>query len=262
MTSLVNQKKTTAPNSWAQIKQGAWIKESIQLRLDECYPKLFGYHLLKVGGLSSELSSQQCNIQHQVHLDIHPSFADLIADAHALPFLEKSIDAVILAHQLDFAIQPQQILREVDRVLVDDGYVIITGFNPCSLNLLAHAMQHNCLNFMEKIHNKQNNKVDFRLGEHWLTPTRLDDWLSLLNYQIIHFHTYACLGFSSGRASWAWLEQSLGEKHGLGRLYFIVARKRRYPLRPIKIQWRIRKLTHLGVSYRTAKPLYYHIPND
>lgn len=70
----------------AQLKNGQWVSESIQTRLDEWCPKLFGYHMLKLGGLSCELASCTCNIQHQVHLDIENPLHTVIADKYELPF--------------------------------------------------------------------------------------------------------------------------------------------------------------------------------
>ncbi|WP_420887247.1 methyltransferase domain-containing protein [Candidatus Photodesmus anomalopis] len=49
-----------------------------------------------------------------------------------LPFLEKSFYAVILFHQLNYCIKPHQTFHEVNRVMVDNGYLILTGFNPIS----------------------------------------------------------------------------------------------------------------------------------
>jgi SAM-dependent methyltransferase len=50
-----------------------------------------------------------------------------------LPFATQSIDLVVMPHILEFAAEPHQVLREVDRVLVPEGHVVITGFNPLSL---------------------------------------------------------------------------------------------------------------------------------
>jgi len=54
-------------------------------------------------------------------------------DYTALPFAAASIDLVLLPHVLEFASNPHQVLREVERVLVPEGQVVIAGFNPISL---------------------------------------------------------------------------------------------------------------------------------
>ncbi len=50
-----------------------------------------------------------------------------------LPFASQSLDLVVLPHVLEFAHEPHQILREVERVLIPEGQIIVTGFNPASL---------------------------------------------------------------------------------------------------------------------------------
>ena len=55
------------------------------------------------------------------------------ADYAALPFAAGSVDLVVLPHVLEFAANPHQVLREVERVLVPEGHVVIAGFNPVSL---------------------------------------------------------------------------------------------------------------------------------
>ncbi len=233
-----SEKKIKKPHSWSQLKNGQWVSDSIQTRMDEWCPKLFGYHLLKLGGLSCELSSVNCNIQHQVNLDIHNPLHNVIADSFDLPFFEKSIDVAVLAHQLDYCNDPHRMLREVDRVLIDDGYIIITGFNPISFTGLASLMPW-----------RKNN---LPWSGRMFTPNRVKDWLGLLNYQVIECDRYALFPMQKNRAFWTWLENGRGD---LGAtfcsLYFIVARKRTYPLKLIKPHWRFkRRLSPVGVNYR------------
>lgn len=231
------------PHSWSQLKNGQWVSESIQTRLDEWCPKLFGYHMLKLGGLSCELASCTCNIQHQVHLDIENPLHTVIADKYELPFLEKSIDVAILAHQLDYSNDPHRLLREVDRVLIDDGYIIITGFNPISFIGLASLMPW-----------RKNN---LPWSGRMFTPNRIKDWLGVLNYQVIACDHYALFPMQKYRPFWTWLENGLGESStAFGSLYFIVARKRTCPLKPIRSKWRLkRRLSPVGINYRVnSKP--------
>lgn len=237
------KKKFDTPHSWEQLKTGPWVRESIQTRLDEWCPKLFGYHLLKLGGLSCELHSKNCCIQHQIHLDSENPLHTIIADSYRLPFAEKSIDAVILSHQLDYSNDPHLLLREVDRVLVDDGYMIITGFNPISFSGLASLLPW--------------RKKYLPWSGRMFTPNRITDWLGLLNYQVIERDQYALFPFETYRPFWIWLENKGQCSNTLGSLYFIVARKRTYPLKLIKPHWKFKRpLTPIRVNYRTKlKPI-------
>ena len=112
------------PYTWSNVINGEWVAELLQARLDEWCPKLFGYHMLKLGGLSAELTSSHCNIQHQISVDRLSPKRTIVADALELPFIEKSFDACLLMHQLDYAVDPHGLLREIDRVMVDDGYLV------------------------------------------------------------------------------------------------------------------------------------------
>ncbi|MEF1280185.1 class I SAM-dependent methyltransferase [Vibrio fortis] len=235
-----SRKKFERPYTWEQLHNGPWLRESIQTRLDEWCPKLFGYHMLKLGGLSCEISSCTCNIQHQVNLDIQNPLHNVIADDYNLPFLEKSFDVVVLSHQLDYSNDPHRMLREVDRVMMDDGYLIVTGFNPFSFTGLASLLPW--------------RKNSLPWSGRMYTPNRVKDWLGVLNYQVIHCDTYALFPMSHYRAFWTWLENSLGSWASVaGSQYFIVARKRTYPIKPIKPHWHLkRRFSPVSASFRAG----------
>lgn len=57
----------------------------------------------------------------------------LRCDFESLPFPSASLDLVVLPHGLELARDPHDTLREVERVLVPEGRVVIAGFNPASL---------------------------------------------------------------------------------------------------------------------------------
>jgi len=88
---------------------------------------------------------------------------------------------VVLPHVLEFAAEPHQVLREVERVLIPEGQVIICGFNPASMWGMRQGLQ--------------------RLGSHGYLPAagefismpRMKDWLKLLNLSVggSHFGCYA-----------------------------------------------------------------------
>ena len=57
----------------------------------------------------------------------------VVHDFTELPFATQSLDLVVMPHVLEFSAEPHQVLREVERVLIPEGQVIICGFNPISM---------------------------------------------------------------------------------------------------------------------------------
>ncbi|HEY4319268.1 MAG TPA: methyltransferase domain-containing protein [Herbaspirillum sp.] len=93
-------------------------------------------------------------------------------DFTELPFASQSLDLVVLPHLLEFAAEPHQVLREVERVLIPEGQLIISGFNPASLwGMRQAASRLTGASFLP------------RDGEFISLP-RLKDWLKLLNMEV------------------------------------------------------------------------------
>lgn len=95
----------------------------------------------------------------------------------ALPFADASLDLVVLPHTLERARDPHAALREVERVLVPEGRVLITGFSPASLWALrqraARAMR-----------GQPGAGLFLPSAGEFIGYWRLRDWLRLLGMQI------------------------------------------------------------------------------
>lgn len=198
------------PGSWDDISWGGYYRESLEQALLPWWPKLFGFHLLKVGALSATIDSKDCAIAHQVNVAPGGDNVQVIADLHHLPFSEKSVDACLLAQTLSYAADPHRILREVDRVLIDDGWLILSSFNPVSLLGIA------------KLIPGLNKRQPY--CSRMFTQMRIIDWLSLLNYEVVHL---ASLQVTPWRENKGKLNKHFPI---FGCLSLIVARKRTIPL--------------------------------
>ena len=125
-------------NDWFSQMPGRLVLDSEVEILNRILPNLFGYHLLQVGQLcdadmmvgSRILGRSIAEIDEGFESTTYPSFR---AAAHALPIASDSVDVVLLPHVLEFETTPHEALREAQRVLVPEGHVLITGFNPWSL---------------------------------------------------------------------------------------------------------------------------------
>jgi SAM-dependent methyltransferase len=97
-------------------------------------------------------------------------------ESSELPFASESIDLIVLPHVLEFAADPHQILREVDRVLRPEGRLVISGFNPASL---WGARQY--------ISRLIGSPYLPRDGQ-FISLIRIKDWLQLLNFSLDRGH--------------------------------------------------------------------------
>ncbi len=142
----------------------------------------------------------------------------LIHDIDRLPFASESIDLIILPHAFEFAENPHMILREVDRVLIPEGQVIISGFNPASLWGLRQSI------------GKLTGAYFLPSYAEFIGLPRLKDWLKLLNFEINRGH-FGC--YRPPCRTRHWLKRfAFIEKAGnrwwpfLGGVYLIQAIKR------------------------------------
>lgn len=215
----------TPIDSWSQLPHGQCLLKQTQQRLDHIIPRCFGYHLLKLGKLSSQLSSAESPIIHQINCAPSGDDIGLFADLHLLPIQDSSIDVCILAHELDFSSDPHQLLREIDRVLTLDGILIISGYNPISLFGLRSLLT-------------PKNPQTARL----FLPNRVLDWLHLLGFEIQqkqHFDFLSCAlnnRFSN-------CVESIAQRFlaYFCSTYFIVAKKQSIPMTPIKSPFKFSK---------------------
>jgi SAM-dependent methyltransferase len=176
------------------------------------------------------LTTSRVSRRHVVGLQPGVS-SDLQATSWALPFKTDTIDVVILPHTLDFTPYPHQVLREVERILIPEGHVVITGFNPLSLWQLWRW------------------SLGWRRQPPWcghfFGQFRLRDWLTLLGFDVTHKQYF----FYRPPVRNARLMQRLGFMEKLGQRlwpiagagYMLVARKRVETLTPIRQKWSTRK---------------------
>ena len=100
--------------------------------------------------------------------------AALSFDSRAWPWAAESLDLVVLPHTLERSADPHACLREVERVLIPDGQVLILGINPWSLwgRPLMRA----------RTQARQDGLPSWPVQP--IAPRRLRDWLHLLGFEI------------------------------------------------------------------------------
>ncbi|MGL5949285.1 MAG: class I SAM-dependent methyltransferase [Aeromonas sp.] len=216
-----------APSHWAQLPLGPWLSAQISAQLAQLPPFSPHARLATLGYLSQQLqwplppSAQRLAILPSPHAE--PAPCDLYGDFSALPLKNGALDGCLLAHQLAWQPQPHAVLREIERVLVDDGWLMITGFNPLGWVSVKRYAPFN------------QQRLD--LGARLYHPQRIIDWLQLLGFEIYcdvrlgHTLMTLCPQLC---ARWPLL---LRYDALCASSYFIAAQKRRVPLTPARPHW-------------------------
>ncbi|WP_353572519.1 class I SAM-dependent methyltransferase [Candidatus Albibeggiatoa sp. nov. BB20] len=206
------------------------LQSEVQL-MQQILPNLFGYHLLQIGNIGHGQLLESSRINHRCISCLgspqHSAldYSTVHASSDDLPFAHDSVDVVVLPHVLEFEPNPHQILREVERILIAEGHVVIIGFNPVSLWGLWHR-------FLS--HRKQAPWCS-----QFLPVLRVKDWLTLLEFEKLQQHT---LFFAPPvNSHWAAMKRvdKFGQRWGkdFGAVYVLVAKKRVSTLTPIKPKW-------------------------
>ncbi|WOT06629.1 class I SAM-dependent methyltransferase [Shewanella youngdeokensis] len=215
------------PYHWSELPNGVVMRESIEATLFAWWPRLFGYYMLNLGPLSAKIDKTGVGINSLYSLYDAPE-ADIVADYHQLPIQNSCVDAVVMNFLLEFEADPYRLLREVDRVLIAGGHLVITGFNPLSPM------------FMGKILPKYQQEIPW--NGRFFMPSRVKDWLGLLGYQVVaderllHHHLLNDVNTESiwSHALKSWLPSA-------GSLYILVARKLESPLTPLRERRKVKQ---------------------
>ena len=124
---------------WSESLGRALLAAESEL-LGEALEDVFGWELLQIGAWGDTrelLAGSRTRRQTIVAAPGFPGGADIIGRPSQLPVSSDSADAVLLPHTLEFASDPYAIVREVDRVLVGEGQLLVLGFRPWSSGLSA-----------------------------------------------------------------------------------------------------------------------------
>jgi len=204
-----------------------------QNQIDDMVANVFGYHAIQLG-LSKINFLRTSRISHKGVIALPGegrtgAHQVLVADPRALPLESQSVDLLVLPHLLECSSHPHHVLREVERVLMPEGRVVISGFNPWSLWGLRERIPG----------------LDPLLpwpAHMQVSLLRLKDWLELLSFELENsqFGGYVPLCESE-----QWLRRwSFMDRAGprwwrvMGALYVMVAVKRVRGMRLVGPAWR------------------------
>ncbi len=157
---------------WLATPLGAYTLAQERAWLDKVVPDIFGYHAVQFGLAEFDLLRESRMTHRVVVSPTMVAHATVAAQFHELPFETNSVDLCLLPHTLEFADNPHDILREVDRILRPEGRVIIIGFNPWSLFGIKRFWSSNTMPWCGQ----------------FISLVRMKDWLQLLGFEASQGH--------------------------------------------------------------------------
>ena len=201
-----------------------------QAQADSLLADVFGYHALQLGWLQLQalnanrmphrwIAQPESESEHAAYLQqqgvVQPH---LYFDSRAWPWAADSLDLVVLPHALERSADPHACLREVERVLIPEGQVLITGLNPMSFWGWQFARGQRKVRGEGALH---MNLIGYR---------RMRDWLRLLGFEV---QVSRFSGWTPALASERWMRrldavETCGQRWLpiLGGVYLILATKR------------------------------------
>lgn len=189
---------------------------------------IFGFHAVQIGLNHTDLLKQS-RIPHKHYLASHQdaSASTVVAEPEFLPFADNSVDLVCLPHTLEQCADAQQALREVYRLLVAEGTLVITGITPVSvLGAMARWTDIHGLGHIQR----------------QFCAWRICDWLSVLGFEVVQ-RGYCLHALPINDERWLARQRCL-ERWGscsvglTGGVYYLVAKKRVLNVRLLKPGWK------------------------
>ncbi len=205
-------------------------------QFDSAVDDVFGFRAVQVG-LPEVDFLRQNRIPYRFTLALEPGAA-LAADPLQLPLASQSVDLVALPHVLEGHHNPHDVLREVERILMPEGQVVISGFNTVSLWRVRQMFS------------SRGNGAPW--DAKFIGLLRLREWLRVLGFEL-NGGKFGC--YAPPFANQVWLERfAFMEKAGArwwpvtGGVYVVRAVKRVHGMRIVTPAWRRERARRRAVA--------------
>ncbi|MGV6859471.1 MAG: class I SAM-dependent methyltransferase [bacterium] len=195
------------------------LREAIRPWLE----RSFGYHSVQLEGESLGHSLLELSpISHRV-LMAKGGQVEVVGDGRALPFDSRSIDLVILPYTLEVSGDPHSVLREVERVLLPEGRLLIVGRDPWALLEMGRLFRAD--------------------GTAVYSQRRVRDWLRVLGLEAGRSTLIPMISFN-----WPTFFERWPKADTMFRLlsanlrgsYVLLASKREEGMKPLVSPWKLR----------------------
>jgi SAM-dependent methyltransferase len=234
----------TELESWYARENGQYLLSSTREAAGNILDTAFGYHLLQTGCSRGHALFADSPINHRIYAAERPGDQiNLLARAGELPLESDSIDMVIAHHALDFADDPRQVLREIQRVLTPQGQLLLIGFNPRSPHGITRRLRGFNSNGLWHRHTP-------------VSESRLTDWLHLLGCEVQECKRLAGIPLAGRGAVRRWLValNEWSNRHNLpsGSVYMLHAIKQVSAVHQPRRQWQLRRARLVGLVPKPA----------
>ncbi|HUK05609.1 MAG TPA: methyltransferase domain-containing protein [Burkholderiales bacterium] len=221
---------------WFSTPQGRHVLDWERVQFDLATEDVFGYRAVQMGLHSIDfLRANRIPFRFTLALE---QGAALAADPMQLPLASQSVDLVALPHALESTADAHLVLREAERVLMPEGQLVISGFNPLSLWRLRQL--------------SARRGAGAPWDERFIGLLRLKDWLHLLGFEL-NGGRFGC--YAPPFDSTQWLQRfAFMEKAGarwwpiMGGVYVVRAVKRVHGMRVITPAWRKERARRRAVA--------------
>ena len=211
---------------WFQTPPGQYVLAWERAQFDAAVADVFGYYAWQVGLADwNLLRANRMPFKGCVGTEAPaPEHAEawqsrvVLAQPEALPFESQSVDLLVLPHAFECTAEPHNVLREVERVLVPEGRVVISGFNPWSMG--ARTRMPGMEPWLPQPPSSQ------------VSLPRLKDWFKLLSLEVkqSHFGCYApACRSEKWLRRWGFLESAGARWWSLGGAVYLVSAVKRVP---------------------------------
>ena len=213
-----------SPQEWFKSPLGQYLLRLEYGYINPIVMDTFGFYAIQMGNFDIDFLDYS-RIPNKFSLN--SNHADLMASNEALPFDEASVDLIIAPHILEQMAEPYELLKEIHRVLMPEGRLIISGFNPMSLWGIKRLLSFD---------------IDYPWNTKFIPLSKIKEWLPIIGLEMVE-GKMGCYVPPIQQSSWLKKLHSM-EKLGdrwwpmLGGFYFLVIQKRVHGMTPIRPLWK------------------------
>ena len=213
-----------SPQEWFKSPLGQYLLRLEYGYINPIVMDTFGFYAIQMGNFDIDFLDHS-RIPNKFSLN--SNHADLMASNEALPFEEASVDLLIAPHILEQMAEPYELLKEIRRVLIPEGRLIISGFNPMSLWGIKRLLSFD---------------IDYPWNTKFIPLSKIKEWLPIIGLEMVE-GKMGC--YVPPIQQSAWLKklhtmEKLGDRWWpmLGGFYFLVIQKRVHGMTPIRPLWK------------------------